>query len=81
MYNKQLMQQLPASYPMFFDPSSVEHYTAYRAPTSSAAPDPRLLFYPSLRSINERIEFARTNGLAVSIWELGQGLDFFYDLL
>ncbi|KAJ0861008.1 putative glycoside hydrolase family 18, catalytic domain, glycoside hydrolase superfamily [Helianthus annuus] len=60
-----------------WDKKSGEHFFLY----STDGNDQHVVFYPSLLSIEMRLDEARSWGAGISIWEMGQGLDYFFNLL
>ncbi|KAK2650093.1 hypothetical protein Ddye_017582 [Dipteronia dyeriana] len=60
-----------------WESNSGEHYFVY----SDDNHDKHAVFYPSLMSVSMRLDEARQWGIGISIWEIGQGLDYFFDLL
>ncbi|XP_077251268.1 glycosyl hydrolase superfamily protein [Tasmannia lanceolata] len=52
-----------------------EHYFIY-----SVNQIQHVVFYPSLMSISLRLNKAQAWGAGISIWEIGQGLDYFFEL-
>ncbi|GAB2217422.1 hypothetical protein Drorol1_Dr00000609 [Drosera rotundifolia] len=60
-----------------WEKNSAEHFFLYHDNQQRQ----HAVFYPSLLSISKRLEEARSWGAGISIWEIGQGLDYFFDLL
>jgi len=69
-----LLEKFPGS-KFKFDPEAGEHFLEVKDERNK-----HTVFYPSLYSVSLRLELASELGTGVSLWELGQGLDFFYDL-
>ncbi|KAJ3670921.1 hypothetical protein LUZ60_008347 [Juncus effusus] len=59
-----------------WEDKSLEHYFIYADKNVKHA-----VFYPSLYSISVRLKEALDWGTGLSIWEIGQGLDYFFELL
>ncbi|KAL6615596.1 hypothetical protein ACP70R_037866 [Stipagrostis hirtigluma subsp. patula] len=59
-----------------WDEKSLEHYFIYSDEGVRHA-----VFYPTLMSLSVRLDEAQNWGTGLSIWEIGQGLDYFFDVL
>ncbi|XP_048758393.2 chitinase domain-containing protein 1-like isoform X2 [Ostrea edulis] len=71
------LEILKKSKPKFkWDTDSEEHIAEYKMDSRNS-----IIYYPTLLSLQKRIELAKRLGTGISIWEIGQGLDYFYDLL
>lgn len=58
-------------------PEAHEHVFGY----SGTGGEQHSVYYPTLKSIAERLSVLRELGMGVALWELGSGLDYWWDLL
>ncbi|XP_019261383.1 PREDICTED: chitinase domain-containing protein 1 isoform X2 [Nicotiana attenuata] len=60
-----------------WEEDSAEHFFLY----SDNQQVQHAVFYPSLMSLAVRLEEALSWGAGISIWEIGQGLEYFFDIM
>lgn len=62
---------------LHWEKNSAEHFFLYIDNQNIK----HVVFYPSLMSIAMRLQEAISWGAGISIWEIGQGLEYFFDIL
>lgn len=60
---------------LVWEEEGLEHKFTYSAGGSS-----HVVYFPTLKFISERLTSAERLTVGIAIWEIGQGLDFFFDL-
>ncbi|KAJ3210369.1 Chitinase domain-containing protein 1 [Dinochytrium kinnereticum] len=58
----------------------IEEFDEHKAMYVDAKGIKHELWYPTLKSLDERLLAIEEMGTGISVWEIGQGLDYFYDL-
>ena len=83
----EFLRQYKTRAKIIFDRRAQEHITVFHGqPAKKVNQDDKVtpeivIFYPSLKSIYERLSLAMRKHVGIAIWEGGQGLDYFYDLI
>jgi len=60
-----------------WDETAHEHKFSYNTKEGNR----HVVYYPSLKFLETRLYLAKDLGVGISIWEIGQGLNYFFDLL
>jgi chitinase domain-containing protein 1 len=60
---------------LVWEEEGLEHKFTYSSGGSS-----HVVYFPTLKFISERLNSAERLTIGVAIWEIGQGLDYFFDL-
>ncbi|KAG6445122.1 chitinase domain-containing protein 1 [Manduca sexta] len=71
----EILKNAKSNQVLTYNNNTAENYVEIRTSQGS-----KKIFYPTLYSIQKRLDLAKEYGVGVAIWELGQGLDYFYDL-
>lgn len=64
-----------------WDRSHREHTFLVQSFNAVGVMSKQSIAFPTLQSINDRVEYAKQIGVGIAIWELGQGLEYFFELL
>ena len=65
------------TWPVEWDQQGSEHYFEYTVNNN----EQHKVYYPSLKSIDLKLQMIREHKFGVAIWEIGQGQGWFFDLL